>query len=242
MLKESIKESLQKNKNLSQLDRDIIPRIISDYCDFFKMYGVEFDSANIEKLLETLSLKKKEKNETNIYDLDSNTILFPNEIDTTEDELLEMYEKAILSLMTTTYDFNDNKYKEGLNFSIENKRYGNIVNEKIRDRIHELVYGNIDKNIVMVPTVLDRVANDFEKIVGVSDLLTYYLNGKGDMFYSKMCEITGSEKEVINLFETLNKYETVDRNNMYEMNKLDIEYSSHIDQILENKKIETLGL
>lgn len=242
MLKETIKESLQKNKNLSQLDRDIIPRIISDYCNFFSMHGIEFDSVNTEKLLETLSLKKKEKNEKKLYDIDSNSILFPNELDTTEDELFEMYEKAILSLMTTTYDFDANEYSEGLNFSVENKKYGSIVNEKVRDRIHELIYGNIDKEIVIVPTVLDRVASDFEKIVGVSDLLTYYLNSKGNLFYNKMCEITGSEKEVIDLFEILNKYETVDKNNMYEMNKLDIEYSSHIEHILENKKVETLGL
>ena len=122
MLKEELKESLQKNKNLSQLDRDIIPRIISDYSVFFQMYGIEFDSINTRKLLETLNFRVKQIEDEKVsYDSSTNTIVLPNNINISEDELSEIYEKSILSLMTTTYDLNSGSYSEGLNFSIENK-------------------------------------------------------------------------------------------------------------------------
>ena len=161
MLKEELKESLHKNKNLSQLDRDIIPRIISDYSTFFKMYGIEFDSINTRKLLETLNFRIKQIEDEKVsYDSSTNTMVLPNNINISEEELSEIYEKSILSLMTTTYNLNSESYNEGLNFSVENKKYAGIINEKVTDRIHELVYGNIDDKIVTVPTVLDSLLSD----------------------------------------------------------------------------------
>lgn len=243
MLKEELKEALQKNGNLSQLDRDIIPRIISDYSMFFKMYGIEFDSVNTIKLLETLNFRAKQsEDEKNSYDSSINTIILPNNTDISEEELSEIYEKSILSLMATTYDLDSGSYSEGLNFSIENKKYAGIINEKLKDRIHELVYGNIDNKMVTVPTVLDGLASDIESLIGSENLLTYFINGRGDLFYNKMSEIIGSEKDTIDFFETLKEYETVDKNNMREINKIDIKYEKQFERILENKKIETLAM
>lgn len=243
MLKEELKEALQKNGNLSQLDRDIIPRIISDYSMFFKMYGIEFDSVNTIKLLETLNFRAKQsEDEKNSYDSSINTIILPNNIDISEEELSEIYEKSILSLMATTYDLDSGSYSEGLNFSIENKKYAGIINEKLKDRIHELVYGNIDNKMVTVPTVLDCLSSDIESLIGSENLLTYFINGRGDLFYNKMSEIIGSEKDTIDFFETLKEYETVDKNNMREINKIDIKYEKQFERILENKKIETLAM
>ena len=243
MLKEELKEALQKNGNLSQLDRDIIPRIISDYSMFFKMYGIEFDSVNTIKLLETLNFRAKQsEDEKNSYDSSINTIILPNNIDISEEELSEIYEKSILSLMATTYDLDSGSYSEGLNFSIENKKYAGIINEKLKDRIHELVYGNIDNKMVTVPTVLDCLSSDIESLIGSENLLTYFINGRGDLFYNKMSEIIGSEKDTIDFFETLKEYETVDKNNMREINKIDIKYEKQFERILENKKVETLAM
>lgn len=243
MLKEELKESLQKNGKLSQLDRDIIPRIISDYSMFFEMYGIEFDNINTKKLLETLNFRVKQNDsEKNLYDSLTNTIILPNDLNTSEEELSEMYEKSILSFMTTTYDLNKQSYNEGLNFSIQNQNYAGIINEKVRDRIHELVYGNMDKEIVTVPTVLDGLTSDIENLVGSENLLTYFINGRGDLFYTKMCEVIGSEKETIEFFETLKEYENVDKNNVREINRIDIKYEKQFETILENKKIETLAM
>lgn len=243
MLKEELKEALHKNENLSQLHRDIIPRIISDYSMFFKMYGIEFDSVNTEKLLETLNFRiKQNENEKISYDSSINTIILPNNIDTSEEELSEIYEKSILSLMTTTYDLDRKSYSEGLNFSIQNKKYAGIINEKVRDRIHELVYGNIDNKIVTVPTVLDGLSSDIAGLIGVENLLTYFINGRGDLFYNKMSEVIGSEKDTIDFFETLKEYESVDKNNMREINRIDMKYEKQFERILENKKVETLAM
>ena len=243
MLKEELKESLHKNKNLSQLDRDIIPRIISDYSTFFKMYGIEFDSINTRKLLETLNFRIKQIEDEKVsYDSSTNTIVLPNNINISEEELSEIYEKSILSLMTTTYNLNSESYNEGLNFSVENKKYAGIINEKVTDRIHELVYGNIDDKIVTVPTVLDSLSSDIEGLIGSENLLTYFINGRGDLFYNKMSEVIGSEKETIDFFETLKEYESVDKNNMREINKIDMKYEKQFERILENKKVETLTM
>lgn len=232
--------SLNKNQNLSQFDRDRIPIIIKDFENFFSNYNVSINMEDISKLLETVTFRKiNDKQNSYHYDYVNNSINFYYNTNITEAEAEANYCLGILSLMCTSYNVNTG-YTNGVCFKIDNVEYANIINEKLKNRIFELTYGNIDSKVVTLPTPLDKMIYDIESIIEIEDLLTYFINGRGDLFYSRFLEYFDEENECIDFFRNLNKYDMVDSNDVMSIRSIDKKYETQLKEIMNKKNVNKL--
>lgn len=234
-----VKNSLIKNQNLSQYSRDTVLEIVKEYTYRFKEYNIELDFQNIASLLETLNIAVFSSEGKYIpYDNNSNIIYIKNDPSIDDEAFKETFGKSVLSLITNIYNPSTGKYNEGLNFEINGKRYGHMINEKIKDRIHELTFGNNDSMIVTVPTIADELSANFQEMVGSDNLLTYFVNGRGDLLYSDIVKLCDSEKESLDFFENLNSYENSDPNDIVELNKCAEIYRKQRIKIINNKTMQ----
>lgn len=236
-----VETSLNKNQVLSESNRIVILSVIKDYANFFSRYNIDIDIENISKLLLTLDIKESNFiTSASMYDSVSNCILISNNPNIKSDVLERDLEKSILSLVTTVYNSNINRYNEGLNFEINGINYGHIVNEKVKDRIVELVYGNIESKVITLPTMEDRLSSDFQQLVGSENLLSYLVNGRGDLLCSDILDICESQTELIEFFTNLNEYEKTDKNYIPDVRAKEDKYKKQMDKLLERKLEEKL--
>lgn len=233
--------SLNKNQTLSELDRNVILCVIKDYINFFNNYNIAIDIENVSKLLITLEIKKSNviKN-ASFYDSSDNCIFISNNFKTNNDIVERDLEKSVLSLITTVYNFNTGSYNDGLTFKINDIDYGHIINEKVKDRIIELVYGNIESKIVTLPAMEDQLSSDFQQLVGSENLIRYLVNGRGDLLLSDILDLCESQTECMEFFANLNEYENTDKNYITDVRKRENIYIKQRDKMLERKLEEKL--
>ncbi len=240
--KEMLENALKENKKLSMQARDIISCCVCDFSEFFNKYNIELDYDNICNLVSSLNLDESNDISAPVeYDPKSNSFVFSKNV-FKQEEIDKGFEKSVLSMITNVYSIETDKYNEGLTFDINGKQYGKIVNEKLKDRIVELTYGNLDDKIVTLPTTLDSLSMDFEQFIGSENLLTYFVNGRGDLMFNNIASLFNSEEECILFFRNLNRYLEVDPNDMRGLRAVDAAYENKKEEILQNKLNNTLAM
>lgn len=240
--KEILENALNENKKLSMQARNIISCCVCDFSKFFNEHNIELDYDNICNLVSSLDLDESDNVNSPVeYDPKSNSFVFSKNV-FTQEEIDKGFEKSVLSMMSNVYSIETDKYNEGLTFEINGNQYGKIVNEKLKDRIVELTYGNLDDKIVTLPTTLDSIPMDFEQIVGSENLLTYFVNGRGDLMFNNIASLFNSNEECILFFKNLNRYLELDHNDMRGLRAVDAVYENKKDEILNNKLNNTLAM
>lgn len=242
-IEQILENSFLENQKLSQQARKIISEYVGDFDIFFYNYGIEIDFDNLCTLVSTLDMKDSDKISSPVeYDSESNSFLFPKDLYFTQSDIERAFQKAVLSMVTNVCSIETDRYNEGLTFQVDGKEYGKIVNEKVKDRIVEIIYGSQEDKVVTLPTTTDSLCHDFENMIGSENLLTYFVNGRGDLMYLNVASLFNSNEECMDFFKNLNRYVEVDPNDMRELRKIDKKYEEKRDEILQNRKENALAM
>lgn len=235
-IEQILENAFLENKKLSAQTKSIIVDYVNDFNEFFSSHNVEIDFDNLSSNISTLDFREVNNISSAVeYDSQSNSFLFPKDSYSSLEDIERLFQKAILSLVTNVYSIETDRHNEGLNFEMNGKKYGKIVNEKVKDRVIELIYGNPESKIVTLPTTTDSLCMDFESMIGSENLLTYFVNGRGDLMFSSISELFTNNEDCIEFFDNLNRYSEVDENDMRELRKIDRKYEEKRDEILKNK-------
>ena len=242
-LKQLLSDSLNTNVNLSMFARNIIASTVCDYNEFFNEQNVEIDVDNLCELISSVTLEEKDNLSSAMkYDSEKNCINFSKSINYNETQINHEFKKSILSIITNVYSIETDKHSQGVSFEMNNQKYGDIINDKLGERVIELVYGNEDDKLITLPNTLDELSYDFEEMIGSERLLTYFVNGRGDLFYSNVLSLCETEEECINLFDTLSMYDKTDENDVRMLRSIDAKYEFQMNNILDKRNINNLAI
>lgn len=203
---DSLQQFYQNNKEFQPF-KDLFEETLSLFDSKFSEYNFEVNYDNFSVLLNKLKVKFNElQDEIVKYNKSDNNISINvskiKEIDDSQ-YLTTMFAKPVLNMFTNVYNIENDKYNLGLEFELNNEIHGKYLNEKIGDRIIELFVGNPDNTPVIVPNKSDEVCNDLQRLVGCDNLFLYYFNGRGDLFFNKINEISGDEKNSIDFIDSI---------------------------------------
>lgn len=243
-----VEGSLFDNQSLSMHDRELIKCIITDFQNYLDIYGVELDYNNMMFLLMKLTTAQDDKiTSTCAYNSEKNAILINPKMsyEASESQVEKDYIKAILSIASTLKQSEtidnaaDMKPKQGLIFSIQGNERGNFLDEKLKDRIIERIYGN--DGIYTLPSTSDEILGDIQKLVGIENLLTWFVNGRGDLLFDDISSKIGIE-QARSLYVTMDTYQNTDINDVRELRMLESKYEKIRSELFVNVNEDALAM
>lgn len=231
-LNESMEKCISNNKDFEYF-KPLYMDSLNSFIIKFDEYNLEPDYDNFYSRLSDLKVNYSNDIDTFVcYKCEENELLINiDKLKLVEDiNILDnIFNRPILDMITYVKSLENEKFNKGITFDYQGKKMGNVINEKIDDRILELFFGNEESSNISLPTAKEEVYYDVEKLIDSENLLTYYLNGRGDLFLSKMSEIFPNEEECIDFIESSDKLE----NSYTENDKI---YKSKLLNALKNKK------
>lgn len=219
--------------NISDIDKNLLAQTIRKIDLFFAKFGVNIDYDNSRELFRNLKVEDVEGKQDYIvsYNEVNNTIkqnlenpdFSPKRY---EAELIE----SLLSVLSRKYNFEESRYDEGLlNRDTNLESHGNSLNEMLRSYIGTLITGYNKETSVKdfyldspndYETIPDRAIHDFCEVFGAEFLLKSFINGDGSEFFYKVGEALGSEKNAVDLYNSMDNYknDSISNRRKYDMN------------------------
>ena len=211
-----ILQAINANTNISHEYKNVILTILNEYYKFFSKLGISVQEENLIQLFSTLSIDLSNEEEIH-YDLQKNKIVGNlNELKNGNDSLYNIC-YSVLDIMCKRYNFDTKDYNDGITFKDEsNTLYGTKINNKLKEYIVEL-------STRMTPqreynddyyfdsptdncTLDDRIIYDIQQYINYNNLLTYFINGEGILFFNDLCKKFNSSDECIEYLSTIDKY------------------------------------
>lgn len=222
---------------------------IMKYINLFERIGVDvsFFGDNIYNLLANATFEEASIEKTFVYDPDKNA--FKKRINYGDDSInVDDFRYAVLSLfLNASKKMQEDDFEElfvdgeetldtdtnlGLEFTSNGKKY-NMIHKKVCERISELALGNPDSKVVTVPTYEDDIFRNIEYLIGSDKLMDYFVNSNGSALYTDMLRLfNGNTLNCKRFLDTIEAFDTVDKNNSIEYNRLCKNYHD-IEQGLE---------
>ena len=243
---------LENNSNLNHETKETIINIISVYNKFLSDVNCPINEENLSFILSNITISEEETSDIK-YDSTNNKIIVPDtkkyNYKVNEEKLNYMFIKTMLSVITTIHH-QDSTITNGVIFSNNNKKYGEVINEVISDRILELTFGNPDYIVEQSPKAIgfkDELFRNLEEIYGSEKLLNYYLNGKGIELYSTMAQMFDSEEKALNLISLMDEASKIEPNDIekaFQLRKYEYDIYNDIEflkNVSKNNKISRVA-
>ena len=235
--------SLNANQQLSGEAKAILFGYCRDFINFASMVNTELDIDNLSRQLSTLTQIESDSSDEIKYSKKDNAIVVSRDKYYKIGDLNNAFAKAVLS-MITTFKKEDGTLKSGIEFDMNENKYGTYINSAIEDRIVEFMYGNPDDAIVTLPSYRDTLVMDLESVVGYDKLIPYFLNGQGESLFYDVEKLFGSSEKAENFFNTVEQFGTVSTNDLANNSKLELSYSKDIEflkTVKNNNKFSQLA-
>lgn len=243
MISNSLNSCLLNNKELMPF-KEIFSDSLSTYLYKFKEYQLEPDYDNFCNLLSNLKVDYNNSIENvTSYDKNINTLhINPEKVKELSD-LSRIFISPILTMFTYVHNIENEKASLGVTYEENGVMHGEYINEKIDDRIKELFFGNEEVfhkengklvETITLPCASDQVCMDIQYLLGEANLFTYYLNGRGDLFFSKMSELFNSPNECIEFIDSVDNLRSHNQ-------KADDEYNKKVEELYAKKQNMTFG-
>lgn len=235
-------KQIDANPNLDGEYKATISMIINNYIIYCNKLGVNVQEENSANLFSSVGLEKLEKHDdtkkTIYYDSTRNVIVDNTiNVDNNADILFDVC-FTTLDMMCRKYDFPKQKYGDGIIYEDElGNRYGTKINTMLKEYIvklaNKIVSNEDDKDDYYFDsekdksTLEDRLLYDIQKYINSTDLLTYFINGEGILFYQNLCEKFDNNNECLDFLSTIDQYNrenSIDKRAKYDhyMEKLEL--------------------
>lgn len=231
--------------NINDIDKNLLAQTISKIDLFFAKFGVNIDYDNSRELFENLKIEDVQGKQNYVvsYDETSNTIKqnFENQDFSPKRYEAELIE-SLLSVLSRKYNFEEDRYDKGLLSRDTNLRFhGFTLNDMLKSYIGTLITGynketNIKDFYLDSPkdyeTIPDRAIHDFCEVFGAEFLLKSFINGDGSELFYKVGEALGSEKNAVELYNSMDSYNnnSIANRRIYDLNMEELK-----EKMLENK-------
>lgn len=231
--------------NISEIDKNLLAQTISKIDLFFAKFGVNIDYDNSRELFENLKIVDVQGKQNYVvsYDETSNTIKqnFENPDFSPKKYEAELVE-SLLSVLSQKFNFEEDRYDKGLLSRDTNLRFhGFALNDMLAAYIGTLITGYNKETSVKdfyldspkdYETIPDRAIHDFCEVFGAEFLLKSFINGDGSELFYKVGEILGSEKNAVDLYNSMDSYNnnSIANRRIYDLNMEELK-----EKMLENK-------
>ena len=231
--------------NISDIDKYLLAQTISKIDLFFAKFGVNIDYDNSRELFENLKIVDVQGKQNYVvsYDETSNTIKqnFENPDFSPKKYEAELVE-SLLSVLSQKFNFEEDRYDKGLLSRDTNLRFhGFALNDMLAAYIGTLITGYNKETSVKdfyldspkdYETIPDRAIHDFCEVFGAEFLLKSFINGDGSELFYKVGEILGSEKNAVDLYNSMDSYNnnSIANRRIYDLNMEELK-----EKMLENK-------
>lgn len=227
MEKTQLVESLQKctkNNNCFKEIENVFIDSLSTYIINFNKLKLNPDYDNFCMRLSNLNISESHDiSKACEYNPQENTLTINNEKMKEETNDINY---SILKMLTSVYNTELNKVSEGITFDYNGKKYATFINKKIDDKVVEVFFGN--NSGLTTLNASDRLYMDLEGIIGFEELFNYYLNARGDLFFSKLSQLSfENDDKCIEFLKMTDELE--DQNNI-----LDSKYENEIETVKKN--------
>lgn len=247
-IEDFFKTTIDINNNLSENDKDSIKLVIRQIIGLFNRFNVDVPIENTSLLFSNLKIIKNYNPELSdkvyYYDLSHNTIIDNRRIVKDYDRKVYDYCSIILEIISKRYNSETSKYSDGLIYEDENgKKFGTKINEKLKHTLVTLMTNEaieeekIEDFYVDKPddscTLEDCLLIDINTIIGIEDLLNYFINADGISFYQSICStLRDDEQKTKDFISNIDEY-TKDKS---------IEQRKKYDECLELMKKQKLSI
>lgn len=221
-IEDFFKTTIDINNNLSKDDKSSIKLVIRQIICLFNRFDVDVPIENISLLLSNLRIIKNENKELSdkayYYDLNHNAIIDNRRIVKDCDRRLYDYCSIILDIMSKRYNQDTSKYSNGLVYEDENgNEFGTKINEKLKHTLVTLMTDKVVKEEKIEDFYFDKANDpctledclliDINTIIGIEDLLTYFINADGILFYQKICRnLSDDEQKTKDFISNIDEY------------------------------------
>lgn len=233
------------SNNISEIDKNLLAQTISKIDLFFAKFGVNIDYDNSRELFENLKIVDVQGKQNYVvsYDETSNNIKqnFENPDFSPKKYEAELVE-SLLSVLSQKFNFEEDRYDKGLLSRDTNLRFhGFALNDMLAAYIGTLITGYNKETSVKdfyldspkdYETIPDRAIHDFCEVFGAEFLLKSFINGDGSELFYKVVEILGSEKNAVDLYNSMDSYNnnSIANRRIYDLNMEELK-----EKMLENK-------
>lgn len=233
------------SNNISEIDKNLLAQTIRKIDLFFAKFGVNIDYDNSRELFENLKIVDVQGKQNYVvsYDETSNTIKqnFENPDFSPKKYEAELVE-SLLSVLSQKFNFEEDRYDKGLKSKDTNlESHGTALNKMIKSYIATLITGYNKETSVKdfyldspkdYETIPDRAIHDFCEVFGAEFLLKSFINGDGSEFFYKVGEALGSEKNAVDLYNSMDSYNnnSIANRRIYDLNMEELK-----EKMLENK-------
>ena len=231
--------------NISEIDKNLLAQTISKIDLFFAKFGVNIDYDNSRELFENLKIVDVQGKQNYVvsYDETSNTIKqnFENPDFSPKKYEAELVE-SLLSVLSQKFNFEEDRYDKVLLSRDTNLRFhGFALNDMLKAYIGTLITGYNKETSVKdfyldspkdYETMPDRAIHDFCEVFGAEFLLKSFINGDGSELFYKVGEALGSEKNAVDLYNSMDSYNnnSIANRRIYDLNMEELK-----EKMLENK-------
>lgn len=228
------------DSSISEIDKKILITIVDKINLFFSKFGIDINYDNSANLFQNLKIVNDSDSKDFIvyYDDFNNTIKQNFEH---PDFSVQRYEgefiKSLLDIISKKYNFESNKYDNGLICCDTSFRYhGLFMNKMLKSYISTLISGyKKEENLkdfyfdspIDCQTMPDRLIPDLVDLFGSGVLLDSFINGNGSELFYKIGTILGSEEEAIKFYDSIDEYDINRINNRQN-------YDKYIELIKQN--------
>lgn len=198
-MSEYYRESLDLNTNLKVNYKQSLEATIGNILKCcFNDRGIDVEMETFSALLQTMNVLEFDEDNSIFcsYDLDSNTIKFNKNKNIDNDKQYYDFLSTVMDIISTNYI--DGKFTQGLIFEEDGKKYGKVLNDRLKDRLILLTFGETKYNESVKDFFLDSPSDSvtlldemFVKLDGVipsNDLLSFFVNGRSDLLFQKIGE------------------------------------------------------
>ena len=231
--------------NISDIDKNLLAQTISKIDLFFAKFGVSIDYDNSRELFESLKVEDIQGKQDYVvsYDEVNNTIKqnFENPNFSAKRYEAELIE-SLLNVLSQKYNFEEGRYDKGLLSRDTNlKFHGFALNDMLASYIGTLITGYNKETSVKdfyldspkdYETIPDRTIHDFCEVFGAEFLLKSFINGNGSELFYKVGEALGSEKNAVDLYNSIDSY---NNNSILNRGIYDLNMEELKEKNLENK-------
>ncbi len=232
-MEEQIYGIINSNKNLPNRDKEILNTLIIKFMRYFDKLDIPINFYMLLRLLSSIRVHENEEDLTkNIiyeYNADNNTII-SKVSDEKSNGYSKLYSYASVALEVMSTNIVDGLYTSGIIYQDEDgKSYGHNINSRLKDRIildviGESIYDEDVKDFYLDKvddccTLDDSIFSDICSIVLAKDIYTYFINGRGDLFFSSISSFLGSTQETKNFLSNIDdqKKNKIQRRKEYDM-------------------------
>lgn len=218
-----IQDSIYQNPNLKTIEKERLETVIKQINNLMNEYDVEMLLENSAPLFASVKVEEGNKVENTCdkaftYDLNRNVIIDNRRFITDDSKRMYDYCNVVFDMITKKINLDTDTYDNGLITNFPNgKSFGTKINEKVKNSLITIMIGEslededikdfyVDK--VDDPCTLeDSLLIDINSLVSTKDLVTYFINSDGNLFYQKIASLLDNDDEkTIDFFSNIDSY------------------------------------